>query len=104
MVPTLLSLAGSEFNFTLVWEPQLILGSCGRLDRLTQTAKELTETTGRACIPVQADVRQPQTLHDAVAKTLEKFGRIDFVICGKPHWNTFLFHLLMFVKVLPETS
>jgi NAD(P)-dependent dehydrogenase (short-subunit alcohol dehydrogenase family) len=54
----------------------------GRLDRLTQSAKELSDATGNTCIPVQADVRQPKTLYDAVAKTIEKFGRIDFVICG----------------------
>lgn len=53
-----------------------------KLDRLTQTAKELSDATGNTCIPVQADVRQPQTLKDAVEKTLEKFGKIDFVICG----------------------
>ncbi|RXW23564.1 hypothetical protein EST38_g2318 [Candolleomyces aberdarensis] len=53
-----------------------------KLDRLQQTAKELSEATGRECLPVQADVRQPATLEEAVAKTIEKFGRIDFVICG----------------------
>lgn len=54
-----------------------------RLDRLTQTAKELSEATGRSCIPAQADVRHPKALQDAVAKAIETFGRIDFVICGK---------------------
>lgn len=54
-----------------------------RLDRLTQTAKELSAATGRTCIPTQADVRQPQTLQAAVAKTIERFGKIDFVICGR---------------------
>lgn len=53
-----------------------------KLDRLTQTAKELSEATGHTCIPVQADVRQPKTIQDAVAKTIDKFGKIDFVICG----------------------
>ncbi|KAJ3742295.1 hypothetical protein DFH05DRAFT_1526824 [Lentinula detonsa] len=52
------------------------------LDRLTQASKELAEKTGKICIPLQADVRQPQTLRDAVRKAIEKFGRIDFVICG----------------------
>lgn len=54
-----------------------------RLDRITQTSKELSKSTGRTCIPAQVDVRDPQTLKDAVAKTIEKFGKIDFVICGK---------------------
>ncbi|KAK0200099.1 hypothetical protein DFS33DRAFT_1367033 [Desarmillaria ectypa] len=53
-----------------------------KLDRLTQAAKELSEATGQVCIPAQADVRQPNALQDAVRKTIEKFGRIDFVICG----------------------
>ena len=53
-----------------------------RLDRLTAAAEELSKDTGRTCIPAQADVRQPKALQDAVAKAIEKFGRIDFVICG----------------------
>ncbi|KAJ3809671.1 hypothetical protein EV368DRAFT_42645 [Lentinula lateritia] len=53
-----------------------------KLDRLTQAAKEMSEATGRTCIPAQADVRQPNMLKDAVKKTIEKFGNIDFVICG----------------------
>jgi 2,4-dienoyl-CoA reductase [(3E)-enoyl-CoA-producing], peroxisomal len=53
-----------------------------RLYRLSKTAKELSEATGRTCIPAQADVRDPKSLRDAVSKTIEKFGRIDFVICG----------------------
>jgi peroxisomal 2,4-dienoyl-CoA reductase len=53
-----------------------------RLERLTQAAKELSEATGQKCLPCAGDVRQPKTLHDAVTKTIENFGRIDFVICG----------------------
>jgi peroxisomal 2,4-dienoyl-CoA reductase len=53
-----------------------------KLDRLTQTSKELSEATGRTCIPAQADVRDPKAVQAAVAKAIEKFGRIDFVVCG----------------------
>ncbi|KIK94120.1 hypothetical protein PAXRUDRAFT_828296 [Paxillus rubicundulus Ve08.2h10] len=53
-----------------------------KLDRLTESAKELSQATGQICIPAQADVRQPHQLKEAVAKTIEKFGQIDFVICG----------------------
>jgi len=53
-----------------------------KLDRLTKAAEELSEATGRTCIPAQADVRDPMSLRNAVSKTIEKFGRIDFVICG----------------------
>ncbi|KAK7462340.1 peroxisomal 2 4-dienoyl-CoA reductase sps19 [Stygiomarasmius scandens] len=58
----------------------VILGR--KIDRLTQAAKELSQATGQTCIPAQADVRQPNTLKEAVAKTIERFGKIDFVICG----------------------
>jgi len=58
----------------------IILGR--NLERLTKTADELSRVTGQTCMAAQADVRQPQQLKDAVAKVIEKFGRIDFVICG----------------------
>ncbi|GBE78773.1 Peroxisomal 2,4-dienoyl-CoA reductase SPS19 [Sparassis crispa] len=53
-----------------------------KLDRLTASAAELAKATGRECLPAQADVRDPKQVHDAVAKTIAKFGRIDYVICG----------------------
>ncbi|KAF6763407.1 2,4-dienoyl-CoA reductase [Ephemerocybe angulata] len=53
-----------------------------KIERLQQTAKDLSAATGQECLPAQADVRQPASLKGAVAKTIEKFGRIDFVICG----------------------
>ncbi|KAJ7620949.1 2,4-dienoyl-CoA reductase [Roridomyces roridus] len=53
-----------------------------KVDRLTQAAKELSAATGRKVIAAQGDVRQPETLAAAVKKTIEAFGRIDFVICG----------------------
>ncbi|KAI0318295.1 2,4-dienoyl-CoA reductase [Amylostereum chailletii] len=52
------------------------------IERVTKTAAELSKATGQTCLPVQVDVRHPKQLQDAVQKTLEKFGRIDFVICG----------------------
>ncbi|KAH6904603.1 2,4-dienoyl-CoA reductase [Coprinopsis sp. MPI-PUGE-AT-0042] len=51
------------------------------LNGFRKTANELSGRTGRECLPVQGDVRQPASLKEAVAKTIEKFGRIDFVIC-----------------------
>ena len=54
-----------------------------RLDRITQAAEELSKGTGNTCIPAPADVRKPDELKEAVRKTIEKFGRIDFVICGE---------------------
>ncbi|KAG8727776.1 hypothetical protein FRC12_022227 [Ceratobasidium sp. 428] len=52
------------------------------LERLTSSAKELSDTTGRKCIPAQADVRKPEQLRAAVEATITQFGRIDFVVCG----------------------
>ena len=53
-----------------------------RLERLTESAQELSKATGRTCIAVQGDVRQPKAIQEAVAKAIERFGHIDFVICG----------------------
>ncbi|KAH9931300.1 uncharacterized protein B0H18DRAFT_991037 [Fomitopsis serialis] len=53
-----------------------------KLDRLNASAAELSKATGRQCLVAQADVRDPEQLKNAAAKTIEKFGRIDFVICG----------------------
>ncbi|KAG8741774.1 hypothetical protein FRC10_002441 [Ceratobasidium sp. 414] len=52
------------------------------LERLVSSAKELSATTGRKCIPAQADVRKPEQLRAAVEATIAQFGRIDFVVCG----------------------
>ena len=60
----------------------LIMVINGRVERLVQAAKELSEATGQQCIATPADVRQPATLKEAVAKTIANFGRIDYVICG----------------------
>lgn len=53
-----------------------------KLDRLTEAANGLSQATGQMCVAARADVRQPQQLKEAVAMTIERFGRIDFVICG----------------------
>ncbi|QRV76978.1 Enoyl-(Acyl carrier protein) reductase [Ceratobasidium sp. AG-Ba] len=52
------------------------------LERLGSAAKELSDKTGRKCVPAQADVRSPEQLRSAVETTISQFGRIDFVICG----------------------
>lgn len=65
------------------------------LQRLTESADELSQATGQTCISAQADVRRPEQLKEAVAKTIEKFGRIDFVICGMVLGLTFFDELLV---------
>ncbi|KAJ9114481.1 hypothetical protein QFC20_001354 [Naganishia adeliensis] len=47
-----------------------------------KAAAQLSKETGRTCLPCQADVRKPEDLKAAAKKAFEKFGRIDFVICG----------------------
>jgi len=52
------------------------------VERLEKASEELSKATGKVCIPAQADVRKPEQLKAAVEKTIAKFGRIDFVVCG----------------------
>lgn len=56
-----------------------------RADRLAQAAKELEAATGRKCLPAPADVRNPQSIQAAAKLAFDKFGRIDYVICGTLH-------------------
>lgn len=49
---------------------------------LAESAEKLSKATDQTCLPASADVRDPEALKAAVALTKEKFGRIDFVICG----------------------
>ena len=51
-------------------------------ERLQEAANELSKDTGRQCFVTPADVRKPEQVRAAVAKAVEKFGRIDFVING----------------------
>ncbi|KAJ9114726.1 hypothetical protein QFC22_005602 [Naganishia vaughanmartiniae] len=47
-----------------------------------KAAAELSKETGRTCLPCQGDVRKPEDLKAAAKAAYEKFGKIDFVICG----------------------
>jgi short-subunit dehydrogenase len=53
-------------------------------ERLNASAKELNEKTGKECLPIQADVRKYVDLEEAAKQTVDKFGRIDYVVCGMP--------------------
>lgn len=53
-----------------------------KADRLDAAAKELSEATGRACLAVPADVRDPKLVEAALDATLERFGKIDIVVNG----------------------
>ena len=49
-------------------------------ETLDDTAKEITEHTGRRCIGIPTDVRQEDQVINLVDKTLAEFGRIDILI------------------------
>ncbi|XP_076826515.1 peroxisomal 2,4-dienoyl-CoA reductase [(3E)-enoyl-CoA-producing] isoform X2 [Brachyhypopomus gauderio] len=49
-------------------------------EKLSEAARKLTAATGRRCLPLQMDVRQPDTISAAVDETLKQFGRVDILI------------------------
>lgn len=51
-------------------------------ERLDASAKELSDKTGNECLPIKADVRKVAELEEAAKQTVDKFGKIDFVVCG----------------------
>ncbi|XP_041829774.1 peroxisomal 2,4-dienoyl-CoA reductase [(3E)-enoyl-CoA-producing] isoform X3 [Melanotaenia boesemani] len=50
------------------------------LDKLKEAAKKLSAASGRRCLPLCIDVRQPESISAAVDETLKEFGRIDILI------------------------
>ncbi|KAK9953003.1 hypothetical protein ABG768_017029 [Culter alburnus] len=50
------------------------------LEKLSEAAKKLTSTTGRRCLPIAMDVRQPETISAAMDETLKTFGHVDILI------------------------
>jgi 2,4-dienoyl-CoA reductase [(3E)-enoyl-CoA-producing], peroxisomal len=53
-----------------------------RQEVLDATATELSNTTGGRVFGVAADVRQPEAIANAVAKTVEVFGKLDTLVNG----------------------
>ncbi|GAA5854156.1 hypothetical protein JCM8547_008247 [Rhodosporidiobolus lusitaniae] len=53
-----------------------------RLPVLQSSAARLTSSTGRPCLAVSGDVRDLASLEAAVAATVKKYGKIDFVVAG----------------------
>ncbi|XP_069011887.1 peroxisomal 2,4-dienoyl-CoA reductase [(3E)-enoyl-CoA-producing] isoform X3 [Embiotoca jacksoni] len=50
------------------------------LDKLKEAAKKLSAVSGRRCLPVCLDVRQPESIAAAVDETLKEFGCVDILI------------------------
>ncbi|GJN91214.1 hypothetical protein Rhopal_004232-T1 [Rhodotorula paludigena] len=53
-----------------------------RKANIESAAAELSRATSKKCIGVSGDVRKLESLQDAVKRTVDEFGRIDFVIAG----------------------
>uniref|UniRef100_A0A673HQZ0 Peroxisomal 2,4-dienoyl-CoA reductase [(3E)-enoyl-CoA-producing] n=1 Tax=Sinocyclocheilus rhinocerous TaxID=307959 RepID=A0A673HQZ0_9TELE len=50
------------------------------LEKLAEAAKKLTSTTGRRCLTIAMDVRQPEMISAAMDEALKTFGRVDILI------------------------
>ena len=53
-----------------------------KAERLEASASELANETGRRCVPVAADVREPETVEAALDKTIAELGGVDIVVNG----------------------
>ena len=51
-------------------------------DRLDESARELADKTGRECLGVACDVRNPETVEAAIDAAIERFGGFDIVVNG----------------------
>src|SRR5437764_9830215 len=51
-----------------------------KLEGTIYSAAEEIETLGTKALPLQVDIRDEAQIHNAVAKTMETFGRIDVLI------------------------
>ena len=51
-----------------------------KAEHLGPTASAVAAHTGSECLPVVADVRQPEQVEAAVGRVVEEFGRIDLLV------------------------
>lgn len=51
-----------------------------KAEHLGPTASAVAAHSGRECLPVVADVRQADQVEAAVARVVEEFGRLDFLV------------------------
>ncbi|MGH7820233.1 MAG: SDR family oxidoreductase [Candidatus Binatia bacterium] len=66
----------------------LELGRCGadlaiasrKLERLEPAAAEIARETGRRCIFVRCDIREPEPVEEMVARVEAEYGRIDVLV------------------------
>ncbi len=53
-----------------------------KAERLEKSAKELSEKTGKECLALPCDVRDPVAVGAALARTIERFGKLDILVNG----------------------
>ena len=53
-----------------------------KAERLEAAAQQLSQDTGQPCLATPGDVRQPELVEAAIKATIERFGKLDFVING----------------------
>ena len=53
-----------------------------KVERLEDAAAAMAGATGRRCLPVRCDVREPETVEAALDRALDELGRIDIVVNG----------------------
>jgi len=60
-----------------------LLARGDRVAATSRTVASLTEALGPACaqfLPLQVDLDDEQSIGDAIAQTIEKFGKVDVVV------------------------
>jgi peroxisomal 2,4-dienoyl-CoA reductase len=53
-----------------------------KAEHLGPAAEEIARETGRPCLPLVADVRQPDQVQGAVERAVAELGRLDFLVNG----------------------
>jgi peroxisomal 2,4-dienoyl-CoA reductase len=51
-----------------------------KAEHLEPSAAAIATATGRPCLPLVADVRQPETVEDALQKLIGEFGQLDLLV------------------------
>src|SRR5271156_3167246 len=49
-------------------------------ENLTAAAEQIAAATGRRCLPLVADVRQPDAVESAVNRAIQDLGGLDIVV------------------------
>jgi NADP-dependent 3-hydroxy acid dehydrogenase YdfG len=72
---------GRATALRLARDGAVIVACARRADRIESLAAEIEAAGGRA-LPVVADVTRETDMHDLVARAVERFGRLDVMMCN----------------------